>query len=140
MNNYLIIFVLSGLFILSMIYLFRKQLMYLIIKRGSSIIKRFIFNLTRTFGDFEPKWVLTKYPTNDTYTLGLITQWGPKFSTIFLPSGPRLVPGKLIFVANNRWHYLNIEFEDGLKMLVTLGLVSETKTTAEEIWNRMEEF
>ncbi len=128
------------LLLLGLIYFLREQLIFLAINRGISMIQRLILKIIITVGNTEPRWVVLQYTTPETFTLGLLTQSGTKQATIYLPTGPRLIPGQLVFVNNNKWRPLNISFEEGLKMFISLGLMSDTQKTAQEIWLRMEEF
>ncbi|AZR72936.1 hypothetical protein BBF96_05735 [Anoxybacter fermentans] len=136
--------ILLGLVILliaGLLYLLRRQLMLLAINRGILIIQKLILKILTTLGDYKaPKWVLVEYPSKGIFTLGILSQTGKTRSTIYIPSGPRLIPGQTVFLDNNNWHHLDLDFEEGLRIIITLGLDPGTGKISHKIWNRMEDF
>lgn len=103
-------------------------------------MQRFILKVIITVGDHEPEWVLVEFPTAGQFSLGILTETVKDKSTIFIPSGPKLIPGQMIFIKKQQMRKLNISFDEGIKMLISLGLLPETKDISRKIWKRMEEF
>lgn len=141
LSLHLILMALGVILVLGFIYLFRRQLLAFALHRGIGLIQRLALRVVLAVSDSEelPGWILVK-ETNGHTSLGLLTQRGPRVSTVFLPTGPRLFPGQLRFITNENWRSLDLDFEEGLTMLLTLGMLPETKSLSSNIWNRMEEF
>ncbi len=137
------IFIIGGgiLLLLGLIYLLKQQIILFALNRGISIIQKLILKVFITVSDAtEPIWVLVEYPAKDRFTLGILSQTGEIKSTIYIPSGPRIIPGQVIFIDNKNWQHLNISFEEGLKVIITMGLASGTNEISRKIWSRMEDF
>lgn len=142
-NMYVILAILGVLILSGFLYLFRRQITSYAINRGITIVQRLAFQVVWMVNGSEngmPRWVLVKEPASACYTMGVLTQLGPKCSTIFAPSGPRLFPGQTVFLANEHWRYLDVEFEEGLEMIISMGLLPGTEDISHKIWQRMEEF
>lgn len=139
-----VILAIAGILILGgFLYLFRRQVMAYALSRGISLVQRLVFQVVWLINSPEkglPRWVLLKDPASARYTMGVMTQPGPTYSTVFVPSGPRLFPGQTVFVENIHWRYLEVDFEEGLEMLISLGLLPGTEDISHKIWKRMEEF
>lgn len=141
-SSYVIVAGLGILFFLALAYLLRRQLLSLVLNQGISLIERLaiqiIFLVLRPGAEF-PHWALLKEPGIKRTTMVLVTHAGSKISTVFLPSGPRLFPGQTVFIDNEHLHALDIEFEQGLRMVISMGLLPETLETSQKIWRRMED-
>lgn len=131
------------LVILGFVYLFRWQLANFAVQRGITLIQRLAVRAVLAVGDSRhrlPRWVLIKNAHSQGFTIGLLTQLGTHSSTVFIPSGPRLFPGQLLFIKNEHYRDLEVDFEEGLQMTISLGLLPESEEIARKIWSRMEEF
>lgn len=127
------------IFVLTLLFSLRQRFMLLFVNRGISVIQRVALKGILSVNDGkEPRWVLVEYPTAERYSLGLLSQEGDKQGTIYLPSGPKLIPGQLIFLSNDKWQLLDLSFEEGLRVLVTMGLTEDSQQISDKIWNRME--
>ena len=79
--------------------------------------------------------VMVEYPRSGVYTLGFLAKDGatlwlsgdggkmPGFSLVFLPTTPNPTSGWLVAVADRDVIPLNMSIEDGIKMIVSGGLV-----------------
>ena len=131
----------AGIFlIIALLYLLRKQVLLFGINRIISIMQRFILKVIVTVGDHEPEWVLVEFPAPGQFSLAILTESYKDKSTVFVPSGPKLIPGQMVFIRKHQMRILNISFDEGIKMLISLGLLPETNCISKEIWRRMEEF
>ena len=92
------------------------------------IINAFTLRDKQTFN----KVVLVEYPRKDTYALGFITgecqgeiqeKASAKLVNVFIPTTPNPTSGMLILVPNNEIIYLDMSVEEGLKMIVSAGVV-----------------
>lgn len=142
-SMYVILAIIGIILLGGFLYLFRRQVMSYALGRGISLIQRLALQVVWMITGPEkglPRWVLLKDPATARCSIGVLTQPGPTYSTIFLPSGPRLFPGQMVFVENIHWRYLEVDFEEGLEMLISLGLLPGTEKISQKIWKRMEEF
>lgn len=92
------------------------------------IISAFTLKDKKTFN----KVVLVEYPRKNTYALGFVTgecqgevqeKTSAKLVNVFIPTTPNPTSGMLILVPNNEIIYLNMSVEEGLKMIVSAGVV-----------------
>lgn len=78
------------------------------------------------------KVVLVEYPRKGTYALGFITgeckgevqdKTSAKLINVFIPTTPNPTSGMLILVPNEEIIYLDMSVEEGLKLIVSAGIV-----------------
>jgi uncharacterized membrane protein len=79
--------------------------------------------------------VLIEYPRKGAWTMGFVTGNtsgevhrrlgdGVEMINVYVPTTPNPTSGFLLFVPREELHYLDMSVEDGLKMLVSIGLVT----------------
>jgi len=77
--------------------------------------------------------VLVEYPRKGIYAIGFVTgkcagEVQSKTETglinVFMPNTPNPTAGKLILVPNNEITYLDMTVEDGLKLIISAGMVT----------------
>jgi uncharacterized membrane protein len=75
---------------------------------------------------------LIEYPRKGSWTVGFITgQTDPKFAeltgeemvNVFVPTTPNPTSGFLMFIPKREVHILDMSVEDGIKLVISLGLV-----------------
>jgi uncharacterized membrane protein len=69
--------------------------------------------------------VITEFPHEGTYSLGLVTgrlQRGPTaFCSVFVPTTPNPTSGYLLLVPDDKLFFLAISVEDAIKYIISLG-------------------
>jgi uncharacterized membrane protein len=79
--------------------------------------------------------VLIEFPRRGSWSLGFVTGVtagevgrrlanGTELINVFIPTTPNPTSGFLMFVPREELHFLDMSVEDGLKMLVSVGLVT----------------
>lgn len=84
--------------------------------------------------------VLLEYPRAGSWTLGFVTgpvdseihgHIGQEVLSVFVPTAPSPVNGFLLFVPRNEVVSLRMSVEDGIKMVVSVGMISPSVKKAE---------
>jgi uncharacterized membrane protein len=78
--------------------------------------------------------VLVEYPRADVYTIGLVTGESPagveeyvgeELYNVFLPHSPNPTAGRLVLVADEQIHDVDLSVRQGMRLVVTSGIGSD---------------
>lgn len=102
------------------------------------IVETVLANQSAAFRDC----VLVEFPRSGSWTLGFVTGGTPlevKHSigqntvTIFVPTTPNPTSGYLIFVPKSEVKYLDMSVEDGIKLVVSGGIVAPNTAASKKV-------
>lgn len=90
------------------------------------------------------KTVLVEFPKEGLYSLGLVTSEAPKdveetaadgeeMQSVFMPMSPNPTMGRLIMIEKDKYQELDMNVQQGMKLLLTSGIAYEDEELPEEI-------
>lgn len=86
------------------------------------------------------KVVLVEFPLEGHYAIGFITteeKWklrGKKYLNIFIPTTPNPTSGWYLIVPEDKIFYLDLSVEEGLKALISAGIILPEKKDVQELF------
>lgn len=119
---------------------FERMLSKIPLIRGIYSATRQIIDTFQNSGTNFKKVVLVEYPRNGVYSIGFVTKEtsnflnskvGEKCSNVFIPTTPNPTSGFILVIPNRELKELDMSVEEGVKFIVSVGLLSPEKIMQE---------
>lgn len=119
---------------------FERLLSKIPLIRGVYSATRQIIDTFQNSGSNFKKVVLVEYPKQGVYSVGFVTKEttnflnskiGEKCSNVFIPTTPNPTSGFILVIPNKELKELDMTVEEGVKFIVSVGLLSPEKIIEE---------
>lgn len=119
---------------------FERLLSKIPLIRGVYSATRQIIDTFQNSGSNFKKVVLVEYPKEGVYSIGFVTKEtsnflnskiGEKCSNVFIPTTPNPTSGFILVIPNKELKELDMTVEEGVKFIVSVGLLSPEKIIEE---------